>query len=611
MRLRKITCPELGADAGERILEPRIELGGVGCEELEATDHIGAEHDRKAEAGAQAGLARGVRAGRVGLARHVRDPHGPPRHQHAAGESAGGHEAVRHGLRLKPRVALGSFMCQARVGMSAPSSAVSSACPTGQSSFSHTCMTQMRNASSTVAAWLAAAAIQPQELHGQAAQLFLGVAAVGDVLEHLDHEVGVPRAVPHQRALDPEPHRPSVTRAEAALGLEAVAPTCEQRGALGSIVLPFLGIGELPARDPEQLIGAEAEQALERRVGRDDPILKIEHGDPEGRSFEDRAEALLAAPHRFLGARLLGHVGDQSVVRGSTFLAHPQRDLDHRLVPFAMECGHPDAPSDQRSAALEIAPEALAMRLAVGGRDENVHHRAPQHLVAPPSEHGLGPPVPADDPTLLVHADERVVGGLEDPAAVLGEHGLAPASGDQGALEPLGLERVVEDAGQQRGALRALHHEVARPAVERRGPEGLGLAVDGHHDRDLRRRGPQSLERLEDVGKSRIVAPELEQHDVGRLDPQVLEGGGDRGNAGERKRPRIRAGQRLAGQHGLGGIPHDQQRLRHDAPRPWCGSMTATASKRSGFSESLHAGRATENLGPRRHGFKIHHAAAW
>ena len=120
------------------------------------------------------------------------------------------------------------------------------------------------------------------------------------------------------------------------------------------------------------------------------------------------------------------------------------RDLDGELGAVGPDCRHLDPASEHGPVAgLEKALHAVAVGLALGGRDDQVAHLPPEDLGPAVTEGPLRGGVEFEDVFLVVDGDDAIERGLEDGALPR----LAEPEPLLGPLQVRQVEAHAEQAG--------------------------------------------------------------------------------------------------------------------------------------------------------------------
>ena len=196
--------------------------------------------------------------------------------------------------------------------------------------------------------------------------------------------------------------------------IEEMRPTCADRiegitliAAEGAIALQQLRVADdAIERRPQLVAHVREELALGARRG-------------FGR--------LLGHPQLVFVTQALGDIPHEGAEEVSASGAHRvgHRDFDRKLVPGAMKAAQlQPAVDDRRLARFVEVAQAFDVRRAEAGRNDRVRQLLADDLVARPAERRRRLRVPADDPAVGVHSDERVVRGIEHqprPCLALGQ----------------------------------------------------------------------------------------------------------------------------------------------------------------------------------------------
>jgi hypothetical protein len=159
-------------------------------------------------------------------------------------------------------------------------------------------------------------------------------------------------------------------------------------------------------------------EALDERCERVRDELR--RGDAGERGLAERDDERLARDPLValaLGALVVGQVADEAGVDLGRAPDRNPRDgeLDRKQRAVGALGLELDALlEDAVVAAFQQAPQATAMRLAVGGRDDQLGHVGADHVVARVAEEPLGGGVELDDDTVRVDRDDPVQGDAQD-----------------------------------------------------------------------------------------------------------------------------------------------------------------------------------------------------
>ena len=154
--------------------------------------------------------------------------------------------------------------------------------------------------------------------------------------------------------------------------------------------------------------------------------------------------------------------------------------------PFAMQAAQLEPPiDDRRLAGREKSPHPLEVRFAERRRDDRLGEVAADRLLARPAERLFRLCVPADDAAVGVHADERVVRGVEDQVGAgvalrhLAERFAPPFVGDRHRDQVGGGDREVLFVNRPRArpadVLDAQHADHVLAAAQRHVEHGLDV----------------------------------------------------------------------------------------------------------------------------------------
>ena len=161
---------------------------------------------------------------------------------------------------------------------------------------------------------------------------------------------------------------------------------------------------------------------------------------------------VLGASQRLVPLQPIGDVAQERPEEIPVVSPHRQRDgdFDRELVAVPMEAAQLEpAIDDRRLAGGEKTLHPLQVRLTKCRRNDRLGEVAAERFFAGPAESLLRLRVPADDEARLVHADERIVGGVENQVGAgialrhLAERFAAAFIGDRDGDQVRGGDRKV------------------------------------------------------------------------------------------------------------------------------------------------------------------------
>jgi hypothetical protein len=249
-----------------------------------------------------------------------------------------------------------------------------------------------------------------------------------------------------------QPHRQPVLLGERPVAHDRAAP---------AVRVEAEHVRPLRLEQPPELLADDPEQR--RRVA-----LRRHRG---GHAAQRRL--LLGQPvQRRLGPLARGDVAQvPEELRRPGGLRPRHHQLDGKLRAVRAHRGQLHAPAHHRpaAAALEVPGEPAAVRLAQGGRDDQLGHLAADHLLAGVAERLLGGPVDIEHAPVRAHGDHGVEGRVEQrPPARL-------VLGVRRRLLPDQRTEALERRARRRGAGHGL--------------EGLEQVVGFRHGPELRMSG--------------------------------------------------------------------------------------------------------------------------
>ena len=227
-------------------------------------------------------------------------------------------------------------------------------------------------------------------------------------------------------------------------------------------------VGRVGAQQAADLLGDVLEEVLlvgSAGHGRRDAAQR-------GLLLGQRAQGLLVA----LAAGGVADVAGE--LRRALDLRLRDRDLDGELAAVGAHRRQLDGMADELPlAGRDVLRDAVAMRLAQGGRDDQLGQLAPHHLVGRVAERPLRGPVDLDDVAVGVHGDDAVEGGVE-------HRRLAGVALAQAVLSPPALDALADAAAEARHRLEQVVVGLAAlGGQELDGAEHVGRAADREAER--------------------------------------------------------------------------------------------------------------------------------
>ncbi len=201
-----------------------------------------------------------------------------------------------------------------------------------------------------------------------------------------------------------------------------------------------------------------------------------------GHGRRDAAQRGLLLGQRAQGLLVALAAGDVADVAGelrrALDLRLRDRDLDGELAAVGAHRRQLDGMADELPlAGRDVLRDAVAMRLAQGGRDDQLGQLAPHHLGGRVAERPLGGPVDLDDVAVGVHGDDAVEGGVE-------HRRLAGVALAQAVLSPPALDALADAAAEARHRLEQVVVGLAAlGGQELDGAEHVGRAADREAER--------------------------------------------------------------------------------------------------------------------------------
>ena len=204
------------------------------------------------------------------------------------------------------------------------------------------------------------------ELVEQAIALLLGALARGDVLDDVGNVVGRAGGVAHQRGHRVDPHGLAVATEKALLPRVAVDLSAVQELTLGPALFPIVGVDEVQAGHPRELLPGVADDLAEAIVDQQEPPLAAHVRHADRGLLERGAEAALALRQRGVGARALdraGGPGGDQPEQGDLLEGERARDAG----PDVEDADHPAVDEQRRTGeALDVLPEDGVHHVGLG-----------------------------------------------------------------------------------------------------------------------------------------------------------------------------------------------------------------------------------------------------